>query len=264
MRRALSTRPKHATHWSTRGFAKASGVSKSSIQRYFALFGIQPHRHKSFKPSNDPFFVEKVRDIVGLYLKPPDKALVLCVDEKSQIQALERTQPVLPMGLGYADGITHDYVRHGTTTLFAALDLTHGEVIGQCKARHRHQEFISFLDHVDENIPADQDVHLILDNYGTHKHANVRAWLAKRPRYHLHFTPTYSSWLNQVEICFGQITRQAIRRGSFTSTVDLRRHIARFVEHWNEHPRPFAWTATADSILAKLERLSKVSGGTQH
>ncbi len=198
IRRALTTRPKTATHWSVRSFAVATGVLKSTVARYFALFGIQPHRQRSFKLSNDPFFVEKVRDIVGLYLNPPDKALVLCVDEKSQIQALERSQPVLPLGLGYVEGVTHDYFRHGTTTLFAALDIARGELIGQCKPRHRHQEFLSFLNHVDRNVPKHLDVHLILDNYATHKHAKVRAWIARRPRYHLHFTPTYSSWLNQV------------------------------------------------------------------
>ena len=264
MRRALSTQPKDATHWSMRGFAKASGISKSSVQRYFSLFGIQPHRAKSFKLSSDPFFVEKVRDIVGLYLNPPEKALVLCVDEKSQIQALERTQPVLPMGLGYVEGITHDYVRHGTTTLFAALDLTHGKLIGQCKARHRHQEFISFLNHVDENVPADLDIHLILDNYGTHKHAKVRAWLARHPRYHLHFTPTYASWINQVERWFAIISQRAIRRGSFRNVRELRQRIEQFIERYNHDPRPFKWTATAESILAKVTKISKLISGTAH
>ena len=264
MRRALSTQPRDATHWSTRGFAKASGISKSSVQRYFALFGIQPHRAKSFKLSSDPFFVEKVRDIVGLYLNPPEKALVLCVDEKSQIQALERTQPVLPMGLGYVEGITHDYVRHGTTTLFAALDLTHGKLIGQCKPRHRHQEFISFLNHVDRNVPTELDIHLILDNYGTHKHAKVRAWLARHPRYHLHFTPTYASWINQVERWFAIISQRAIRRGSFRNVRELRQRIEQFIERYNHDPRPFKWTATAESILAKVTKISKLISGTAH
>src|SRR5215216_6697521 len=182
MRRALSTKPKDATHWSVRSFAKTSGISKSVVQRYFALFGIQPHRSKSFKLSNDGFFVEKVRDIVGLYLNPPDKALVLCVDEKSQIQALERTQRVLPMGLGYVEGVTHDYYRHGTTTLFAALEVGTGQVITQCKPRHRHQEFLAFLRHLDASVPTELDLHLIIDNYATHKHPKVRAWLAARPR----------------------------------------------------------------------------------
>jgi putative transposase len=264
MRRALSTRPKDGTHWSVRGFAKANGVSKSTVQRYFALFGIQPHRSKSFKLSTDAFFVEKVRDIVGLYLNPPDRALVLCVDEKTQIQALERSQPILPMGLGYVEGITHDYFRHGTTTLFAALDLANGEVIGQCKARHRHQEFISFLNHLDSNIPAGLDVHLIVDNYSTHKHAKVRAWLAKRPRYHLHFTPTYASWINQVERWFAIISQRAIRRGSYRSVRELKQSIDQFIERYNRDPRPFKWTATADSILAKIAKISKLISGTGH
>lgn len=264
MRRALTSQPKDATHWSTRSFAKASGLSKSSVQRYFALFGIQPHRSKSFKLSNDPFFVEKVRDIVGLYLNPPDKALVLCVDEKSQIQALERSQPVLPLGLGYVEGITHDYFRHGTTTLFAALDPSNGEVIGQCKPRHRHQEFISFLNHVDENVPADLDIHLILDNYATHKHAKVRSWLARHPRYHLHFTPTYASWINQVERWFGIISQRAIRRGSFRTVRELKQRIEQFIKRYNYDSRPFKWTVTADSILAKVSKISKLISGTAH
>ncbi|MDR0247163.1 MAG: IS630 family transposase, partial [Burkholderiales bacterium] len=210
------------------------------------------------------FFVDKVRDIVGLYLNPPTNALVLCVDEKSQCQALERTQPMLPLGLGYVEGITHDYIRHGTTTLFAALDTATGEVIAQCKRRHRHQEFISFLNHIDCAVPPELDVHMIIDNYGTHKHPKVKAWLAKRPRYHLHFTPTYSSWLNQVERWFGLITQQVIRRGSFESVRQLIFNIQRYVDHYNRHKRPFVWTATADSILEKVRRLCKVISGTAH
>jgi len=239
-------------------------VTKSSVQRYLKLFGVQPHRSKSFKLSNDPFFIEKVRDIVGLYLNPPDHALVLCVDEKSQVQALERTQPVLPMGLGYLEGVTHDYIRHGTTTLFAALDVANGTVITQCKARHRHQEFLAFLRHIEAGVPEALDVHLVVDNYATHKHPKVRAWLARRSRFHLHFTPTYSSWLNQVERWFGLITQRAIRRGSFDSVADLRRRIEQFAIHWNQHAQPFAWTATAESILEKLARLSKAISGTPH
>lgn len=262
--KVLHSTPKQATHWSVRSVASETGISKSTVARYFALFGLQPHRSKSFKLSTDPFFVEKVRDIVGLYLNPPHNALVLCVDEKSQIQALQRTQPVLPMGLGYVEGVTHDYVRHGTTTLFAALDVASGEVIAQCKPRHRHQEFLSFLRHIDTAVPADLDIHLICDNYATHKHPKVKAWLAKHPRYHLHFTPTYSSWLNQVERWFGLITQHAIRRGSFSNVRELIRRIDEYVSHYNTHKRPFIWTATAESILAKLERLCKVINGTGH
>jgi len=255
LRTVLHSKPEAATHWSVRSAALKTGISKSSVGRYFALFGLQPHRSKSFKLSTDPFFVEKVRDIVGLYLNPPDKALVLCVDEKSQIQALERTQPVLPMGLGYVEGVTHDYFRHGVLTLFAALDVITGGVISQCKPRHRHQEFLSFLRHLDANTPADLALHLILDNYATHKHPRVKAWLARHPRLHLHFTPTYSSWLNQVERWFGLITQQAIRRGSFRNVRELVAKIEHYVKHYNEHKRPFVWTATADSILKKIQRI---------
>ena len=244
--------------------AAHTGISKSTVARYFALFGLQPHRSKSFKLSTDPFFVEKVRDIVGLYLNPPDNALVLCVDEKSQVQALERTQPVLPMGLGYVEGVTHDYYRHGTTTLFAALDIVDGGVISQCKPRHRHQEFLSFLKHLDANMPADLELHLIADNYATHKHPKVRAWLASHPRFHLHFTPTYSSWLNQIERWFALITQQAIRRGSFRNVRELVGKIDAYVAHYNAHKRPFVWTATADSIFNKLQRICKLINGTQH
>jgi putative transposase len=261
---ALKSQPKGATHWSRRTLAKATGMSNTTVHRYLTLFGLQPHRSRSFKLSNDPFFIEKVREVVGLYLNPPDNALVLCVDEKSQIQALERTQPVLPMGLGYLEGLTHDYYRHGTTTLFAALDVANGTVLTQCKPRHRHQEFLAFLRHVEANVPAALDVHLIADNYGTHKHAKVRAWLARRPRFHLHYTPTYASWLNQVERWFGLITQRTIRRGSFNSVTELKRKINEFVEHYNQHPRPFMWTAIAESILTKLERLCKVINGTRH
>jgi len=264
LNRALQQRPDNATHWSVRSLAEATGVSKTTVHRYLKLFGVQPHRSRSFKLSTDPFFVEKVRDIVGLYLNPPDHALVLCVDEKSQIQALERSQPVLPMGLGYVEGVTHDYFRHGTTTLFAALDIANGTVLTQCKARHRHQEFLSFLRHIDANVPSELDVHLVMDNYATHKHTKVRAWLAKHPRFHVHFTPTYSSWLNQVERWFGLITQKAIRRGSFRSVKDLIAHIERFVERYNREPVPFVWTATADSIIQKLKRLAKVLCGTGH
>lgn len=264
LRTTLQTRPKDATHWTVRSVATTTGISKSTVQRYFTLFGVQPHRTKSFKLSPDPFFVEKVRDIVGLYLNPPDHALVLCVDEKSQIQALERTQPNLPLGLGYVEGITHDYTRHGTTTLFAALDIKTGEILAQCKRRHRHQEFLAFLKEIDANVPADLAVHIVLDNYGTHKHHRVRGWLARRPRFHLHFTPTYSSWLNQVERWFALITQRAIRRGSFRKVRELVDRIERFVKTYNATARPFRWTATADSIFDKLTRLTQRISGTSH
>jgi putative transposase len=264
LRKTLKTKPKDGTHWSCRSIAAETQLSKSTVQRVWKAFGLQPHRQKHFKISTDPFFVEKVRDIVGLYLNPPDHAVVLCVDEKSQIQALDRTQPLLPLGLGYAEGVTHDYVRHGTTTLFAALDLATGRVLTDCKARHRHQEFLHFLRRIDAAVPEKLDVHLIVDNYATHKHATVRRWLAARPRFHVHYTPTYSSWLNQVEIWFNIITQKAIRRGTFRSVRDLIAKIQRFVDHYNRSPRPFAWTATADSIFGKLERLSKAIAGTGH
>lgn len=234
------------------------------MHRVFQTFAVQPHRSRSFKLSTDPFFVEKVRDIVGLYLNPPDHALVLCVDEKSQIQALNRTQPVLPMGLGYVEGITHDDVRHGTTTLFAALDIATGAVFTECKPRHRHQEFLSFLRSLEACVPAQLDVHLVVDNYATHKHPKVRTWLAHRPRFHMHYTPTYSSWLNQVERWFGLITQRAIRRGSFRSVKELVQKIQNFVQHYNRKQRPFIWTATADSILQKIARLCSRISGTRH
>ena len=261
---ALQQQPPGATHWSVRAMAAHTGISKSTVQRWFSLFGIQPHRQRHFKLSPDPFFVEKVRDIVGLYLNPPDHAVVLCVDEKTQVQALQRSQPMLPMGLGYVEGVTHDYVRHGTTTLFAALDVASGAVLTQCRPRHRHQEFLAFLRHIEASVPESLDVHLVIDNYCTHKHAKVRAWLARRPRYHVHYTPTYASWLNQVERWFGLITQQAIRRGSFSSVKELTRKIDAFVEQYNEQASPFMWVATAESILQKIERLCSLISGTRH
>ncbi|MDE0152628.1 MAG: IS630 family transposase [Gammaproteobacteria bacterium] len=261
---ALQAEPPGATHWSVRAMAEHTGISKSTVQRWFALFGVQPHRQRHFKLSPDPFFVEKVRDIVGLYLNPPDHAVVLCVDEKTQIQALQRTQPLLPMGLGYTEGVTHDYVRHGTPTLFAALDVATGAILTQCRPRHRHQEFLAFLRHIEASVPETLDVHLIVDNYCTHKHAKVKAWLARRPRYHVHYTPTYACWLNQVERWFGLITQQAIRRGSFSSVKELTRKIEAFVEQYNEKASPFVWVATAESILAKIERLCSLISGTRH
>ena len=244
--------------------SEATKISKSTVQRIWKVFGLQPHRQRHFKLSTDPFFVEKVRDIVGLYLNPPDNAMVLCVDEKSQIQALNRTQPLLPFGIGYCEGITHDYVRHGTTTLFAALDIVSGQVITRCRPRHRHQEFLQFLREIDKSVPADLEIHLVVDNYATHKHPKVKRWLAMRPRYHVHFTPTYSSWLNQVEIWFNIITQRAIRRGSFTSVKKLIVAIEQFVKRYNAKTKPFIWTATADSILEKLSRLCNRISGTGH
>jgi putative transposase len=261
----LHTKPADGgTHWSVRSVAAETGISKSSVQRYFQLFGLQPHRSENFKLSTDPFFVEKLRDVVGLYLSPPDNALVICVDEKSQCQALERTQPMLPMGFGYVEGVTHDYKRHGTTTLFAALNVLNGAVLATCKPRHRHQELLSFLREIDKAVPAELDVHCIADNYGTHNHPKVKAWLAARPRWHMHFIPTYSSWLNQVERFFALITDKTIRRGSFNSVKQLVQRIDHFVTSYNKSCRPFRWTANADSILEKLHRLCSRISGTGH
>lgn len=264
VRKTLQAKPRRGTHWAVRPMAESTKVSKSTVHRIWTAFGLQPHRQKGFKLSTDPFFVEKVRDIVGLYLSPPEKAVVLAVDEKSQIQALDRTQPMLPMGLGYVEGVTHDYVRHGTTTLFAALDIANGTVMTQCKRQHRHQEFLAFLKHIDQEVPEKLDIHAIVDNYATHKHATIKRWLARHPRWHLHHTPTYASWLNQVEIWFHLITQQAIRRGSFTSVKELVAKIQQYSDSYNRHPRPFVWTATADSILRKVERLCQSISGTQH
>ena len=264
IRMTLKTKPADGTHWSTRSIAKETEISRPTVQRIWSAFGLQPHRQRHFKISNDPFFVEKVRDIVGLYLNPPENAMVLGVDEKSQIQALDRTQPVLPMGLGYVEGVTHDYIRHGTTTLFAALDVATGKVLARCKKRHRHQEYLDFLKHIDANVPPDLSVHLVVDNYGTHKHPRIKRWLAVHPRFQVHFTPTYSSWLNQVEIWFNIITQKAIRRGTFRSVKDLIGKIDHFVQHSNTHTRPFVWTATADSILEKVKRLCQYICETGH
>ncbi len=264
LRKTLKTKSKEGTHWTCRSLAAETRLSKSTVHRVWTAFGLQPHRQKHFKLSTDPFFVEKVRDIVGLYLNPPDHAIVLGVDEKSQIQALDRTQPLLPLGLGYVEGVTHDYIRHGTTTLFAALDIASGQVLAQCKRRHRHQEFLQFLRHIETSVPPALDVHLIVDNYATHKHAQVRRWLAARPRFHVHYTPTYASWLNQVEIWFNIVTQRAIRRGTFRSVRDLVARIDDFVHHYNRRCRAFVWTATADSILDKIERLCKTIAGTSH
>lgn len=254
--------PQESTHWSIELMAQYAQVTPWQVRQIWKAADLRPHRLKTFKISNDPRFADKVVDIVGLYMNPPDNAVVLSVDEKTQIQALDRTQPVLPMGLGYVEGITHQYVRHGTLTLFAALDLTTGEVIAQCKKRHRHQEFLQFLKHIEANVPKQLDIHLVVDNYATHKHAKIRNWLAARARYHVHYTPTYSSWLNQVETWFHIITQKAIRRGSFRSTKQLREKIDQFVEDYNSKSKPFMWTATADSILAKIKRVLESISGT--
>ena len=246
----LESTPKNATHWSTRSLAAACGLSRSSVHRVWQPFALAPHRSETFKLSRDPLFIEKVRDIVGLYLHPPDKALVLCVDEKSQIQALDRSQPILPMRPGQVERRAHDYKRHGTTSLFAALDTKTGKVIGQLNRRHRSIEFRKFLDKIDSEVPPEFDLHLILDNYGTHKTATIQRWLLKRPRFQLHFTPTSASWLNLVERWFALLTEQQLRRGVFRSTRKLETTIRQYIDTNNEEPKPFIWTKTADEILA--------------
>jgi len=250
----LESTPKNATHWSNRSLAAACGLSRSSVQRVWRAFALAPHRSESFKLSRDPLFIDKVRDIVGLYLDPPDKALVLCVDEKSQIQALDRSQPILPMRPGQAERRAHDYKRNGTTSLFAALDTRTGKVIGQLNRRHRSIEFRKFLDKIDAAVPPEFDVHLILDNYGTHKTATIQRWLLKRPRFQLHFTPTSASWLNLVERWFGLLTEQQLRRGVFRSTRSLETTIRNYIDSHNEAPKPFIWTKSADEILASVAR----------
>lgn len=252
--RTLETLPPDATHWSSRSMAKASGVSISSVQRIWRAFGLQPHRLETFKLSTDPDFVAKVRDVVGLYVSPPEHAIVLCVDEKSQIQALDRTQPLLPMRPGQAARRSHDYKRHGTTSLFAALDIATGQVIGKCFPRHRAAEFRRFLDEIEANVPKDLDVHLVMDNYATHKTQLIRDWLAKRPRWHVHLTPTSSSWLNQVERFFALLTDKKIRRGVHRNVADLQADITAFIDRHNAEPKPFRWTKSADDILASIER----------
>jgi len=250
----LHEKPPGETHWSCRSMARAQGVSPATVQRIWSARGLQPHRVETFKLSNDRRFEEKLVDVVGLYLNPPDKAVVLCMDEKSQIQALDRTQPTLPMKPGRAGTMTHDYKRNGTTTLFAALDVLTGTVIGQCLPKHRNTEFLRFLRRIDREVPKDLAVHLILDNYGTHTHPNVVAWLEKHPRFHLHFTPTSSSWLNLVERWFRNLTDKAIRRGIFRSVPELIAAIEDYLTATNDRPKPFMWTATAEEILEKVRR----------
>jgi transposase len=250
----LQTKPKGSTHWSCRTMARAQKVSKNTVNRLWQEYNLKPHRTRTFKLSRDNRFLEKLTDVVGLYLNPPDKSLVLCIDEKSQIQALDRTQPGLPLKKGRCGTFTHDYVRHGTTTLFAALEILEGKVIGQCFPRHRHQEFLKFLRRLDNEFPEELKLHLVLDNYGTHKQPKVQSWLKRHPRFTLHFIPTSSSWLNQVERWFGELTQKAVRRGAFVSVAELQAAIEQFLQSWNEAPRPFVWTATVEKIMAKIER----------
>ena len=255
--RTLESTPRGATHWSTRSMAKATGYSHMTISRVWRAFGLQPHRSETFKLSSDPLLIEKVRDVVGLYVSPPEHAVVLCVDEKSEIQALDRTAPLLPMQPGQAERRTHDYKRHGTTSLFAALDVKVGSVLCQTHRRHRSVEFRQFLDHIDTQVPAELDVHIIMDNYGTHKSQMIRNWFAKRPRFHVHFTPTYSSWLNQVERWFGELTQKQIRRGTHRSVQELEHAIQEFIDATNAQPKPFVWVRTANEILASIARFAR-------
>jgi transposase len=250
----LEAMPRDATHWSTRSMASASGLSHTTVRKIWNAFGLQPHRIETFKLSNDPQFIEKVRDIVGLYLNPPTKAIVLCVDEKSQIQALDRMQPILPMGPGIPERRTHDYRRHGTTSLFAALDVASGKVIGETHRRHRAAEFKSFLDRIESEVPEELDVHIVLDNYGTHKTDLIRRWLLRHPRFQVHYTPTYSSWINQVERWFATLTESYLRRGTHRSTRQLEDALRLYLATNNADPKPFAWVKTADQILASVRR----------
>jgi len=262
--RTLESTPRGATHWSTRSMAQATGLSQTTISRIWRAFALQPHRSETFKLSKDPLFVEKVRDIVGLYLNPPDRALVLCADEKSQIQALDRTQPLLPMRLGQAERRTHDYVRHGTTSLFAALDVKAGTVIGECHHRHRAREFRRFLETIDAAVPPELEIHLILDNYATHKTPAIQRWLLRHPRFHLHFTPTGASWLNLVERWFATLTERCIRRGTHRSTRELKVAIQEYLDVNNANPKPFMWTKTADEILRSVANFCNRISGSGH
>ncbi len=262
--KTLHEKPRTATHWDSRSMAKAMQISQTSVVRIWRAFGLQPHRQETFKLSTDPLFIDKVRDIVGLYLKPPMKAMVLCVDEKSQIQALDRTQPILPMMPGMPERRTHDYMRHGTTTLFAALDIATGRVIGELHRRHRGKEFLQFLQTIDQNVPQTLAVHLVMDNYGTHKTPAVRRWFARHPRFQCHFTPTSSSWLNQVERWFSELTTRQIRRGTHRSTVALETAIRSYLTAHNKDPKPFAWTKSADDILASVARFCMRTSNSGH
>lgn len=260
--RTLRTTPADATHWSIRSMAAETGFSHTTIRRMWNAFGLQPHRSQTFKLSSDPLFIDKVRDIVGLYLSPPTRAIVLSVDEKSQIQALDREQPVLPMMPGIPERRTHSYVRHGTTSLFAALDIASGFVIGKCYKRHRATEFLDFLKQIDRTVPDGLDVHIVMDNYATHKTAKVRAWLARRSHYHVHFTPTSASWINQVERWFAELTRKQLQRGVHRSTAQLEADIHSFIDRHNDSPKPFKWTKSADEILASVKRFCQKTDQT--
>ena len=260
----LESMPRDATQWSTRSMAKACGLSSATVNRIWRAFGLQPHRTETFKLSADPLFIEKVRDVVGLYMAPPERAVVLCVDEKSQIQALERSQPMLPLRPGMPARQTHDYKRHGTTSLFAALDIATGEVIGRCYPRHRSVEFRKFLTVIEKAVPKDLEVHLVLDNYTTHRTAMIHKWLLRHPRFHLHFTPTSASWLNQVERWFAEITNKRIRRGSYRSTRQLVHAIEDYLSVYNDDPKPFIWTKSADDILESLKRYCEIISDTGH
>jgi transposase len=252
--RTLESMPANGTHWSTRLMAQKAGLSQTAIVRIWRAFGLQPHRVENFKLSKDPQFVEKVRDIVGLYMNPPERAMVLCVDEKSQVQALNRTQPILPLAPGVPARQTHDYERHGVTSLFAALDVATGLALGSCYRRHRHQEFLRFLREIEEIVPADLDIHLVMDNYGTHKVEQIRRWLARRPRYHVHYTPTSASWLNLVERLFAEVTERCVRRGSHASVQSLEKAMLDYLDRRNRKPTPFIWKADADLIIGKIQR----------
>ena len=263
--RTLETTPKGETHWSTRSLAKQLGLSKSAIGRIWRAFGLQPHRSDTWKLSPDPLLVDKLRDVVGLYLNPPDGAVVLCVDEKSQMQALERSQPLLPLRPGTPERRTHDYHRHGTSTLFAALNAATGETIHKCYRNHRHQEFLKFLRLIDREIPDEvEEVHIVMDNYGTHKAPAVMRWFARHPRYHMHFTPMYASWVNLVERLFGEVTTKAVRRGSFRSVAELERKVIEYLDARAENPKPFMWTKTADEILGRIRKSCQRISGTAH
>jgi len=264
--KTLESKPKTATHWSTRGMAKAMGVSQSTVSRIWRAFLLQPHRTETFKLSTDPLFIEKVRDVVGLYMSPPDKAIVLSIDEKSQVQALDRSQPLLPLEPGRPERHTHDYARNGTTSLFAALNVATGKIIGKCHQQHRHQEFIKFLELIEDSIPEQPgvEIHLIMDNYATHKTPRVKRWFARHPRYHVHFTPTSASWINQVERFFAEITNKRIRRGAFRSVHELEKAITDYLDEHNRNSLPFKWSASADMILARVANVCKRTKDSGH